>query len=95
MDELTRKIHMLAGEEYGRRATCRDGAKINYGSEEKAVRAALRMGEKVNRDMEGYPCFWCSGWHVGRTLTQDEIDRFKSMVLAQEALELMAAAKGA
>lgn len=96
MDELTRKIHMAAGEEYGRQATCRNGNKINYQTETKACKAALRMSEKNDRDMEGYPCFWCGGWHVGRTLTELEIERFKVMVLARDALDFLDAwAKGA
>lgn len=91
MDDLTRRIHLLAGEEYGRKATCRNGLKINYQSEDTANKAALRMTAKTDRNMEGYPCFWCSGWHVGRTLSQEEIDRFKAMVLAQDALTILGA----
>ena len=64
--------HLAAGRIYGREATC--GSKVDYGSEYRAVDVAEKMtakheGRKV---LEAYPCAWCSGWHVGRAMTEPE-----------------------
>ncbi len=80
MDERVRQIHLLAGKEYGREATCRNGEKINYRTEEAAVQAADAMTQKHGRPLEGYPCYWCDGWHVGRKMTSEEVAEFEKMI---------------
>lgn len=67
-------MHLLAGKTYGQEATC--GKKIDFQSEETATKSAVKLTDKYQRDMEAYPCYFCNGWHVGRKLTQEEIERF-------------------
>jgi hypothetical protein len=74
MSEEEIQVHLKAGEAYGRDATC--GTKVNYAGEERAVLAAKRLSEKYRRDLEGYPCFWCKGWHIGRAMTKEEWAEF-------------------
>ena len=74
MNEATRSLHTRAGTAYGQEATC--GKKIDYRSEGSAVRAAAAMSLKAQRAMETYPCAWCTGWHIGRAMTPDEITKF-------------------
>lgn len=64
------KMHLLAGEYYGREATC--GVKVDYKSEASANKAAVKLTREYQKDLEGYPCFWCNGWHIGRALTEAE-----------------------
>lgn len=79
MDDATRKMHLRAGEYYGRTATCGDDEgkrkKVNYGSEETADGAARALTTKKKK-LEAYPCHWCEGWHIGRAMTPEEITRF-------------------
>lgn len=72
MDEETRQLHLSAGKQYGREATC--GTKVDYRSEESAVRAAEAMNAKstTRKPLEAYPCYWCEGWHIGRAMTEEE-----------------------
>lgn len=74
MDERTRQLHLAAGRAYGRDATC--GRKQDYRSEETAAKAATSMMSKGSKNLEPYPCFWCDGWHIGRTMPEDELERF-------------------
>lgn len=67
-------MHLAAGEAYGREATC--GNKIDYKGEERASQAATTLSAKYGRDMEGYPCFFCGGWHIGRAMTPQERESF-------------------
>lgn len=68
-------IHIQAGRSYGRESAC--GDKVDYQSEAGAVRAAGLMSAKHNRELEAYPCVWCTGWHIGRALTAEERERFR------------------
>lgn len=63
-------MHLRAGRYYGKLATC--GTKIDYKSEPSATAAAVKMSKKSNRELEAYPCDWCHGWHIGRTMTERE-----------------------
>ncbi len=76
MNDAERDMHLRAGLHYGRRATC--GEKIDYKSEGTAVKAAAAMTRKNHRAVEGYPCFWCAGWHVGREMTPEEREQFSA-----------------
>lgn len=84
MDLLERKMHLAAGEAYGREATCGppEKPKVDYKSEDSAAQAAVKLSGKYNRDLEGYPCFWCGGWHVGRALTMKERAQWMTIVSA-------------
>jgi len=74
MDDRTRRLHLAAGRAYGRDATC--GTKVDYKSEETAGKAAAGMMSKGSKDLEPYPCFWCDGWHIGRRMSNEELERF-------------------
>lgn len=67
-------MHLAAGQAYGREATC--GKKIDYKGEERAAQAAATLSAKFEKDMEAYPCFFCGGWHIGRTMTPMERESF-------------------
>jgi hypothetical protein len=71
-------MHREAGLAYGREATC--GSKVDYKSEDSAMRAARAMTLKHEstdgKKIEAYPCAWCSGWHVGREMSAEEKERF-------------------
>lgn len=67
-------IHIQAGRSYGRESAC--GTKVDYQSEAGAVRAAGLMTSKHGRELEAYPCVWCTGWHIGRAMTAEERARF-------------------
>lgn len=81
MDEAERKLHLVAGVTYGRTATCGspEKPKIDYKSEETAVKAAASLTAKRadGKVLEAYPCFWCSGWHIGRKMTDEEREQFQ------------------
>lgn len=66
MDLDTYNKHINAGLLAGKDSTC--GNKINYKSEGSAVKAADKMNAKptTKNELEGYPCAFCNGWHVGR-----------------------------
>lgn len=74
MDDRDRAMHLAAGEMYGQLSAC--GKKQDHGSEEAAEKAAASAGRRFGRDFEAYPCFWCSGWHFGRRMTESERVRF-------------------
>lgn len=73
MDDETFRLHLNAGRRYGEAATC--GTKVNYESEETADRAAEAMTAKgaARKPLEGYPCCWCGGWHIGRKMSPEEL----------------------
>lgn len=70
------EMHLRAGKYYGKDATC--GKKIDYKSEATAAKSAAKLSNPEGKTLEGYPCYWCSGWHIGRALTQHEIWLFSS-----------------
>lgn len=63
------EFHLKAGWRAGEARTC--GKKVDYKYEESAVRAATKMSEKYDRDMEAYPCCFCEGWHIGGTFNRE------------------------
>jgi len=83
-------MHLAAGRYYGRESAC--GRKIDYKSEPTAVNMAEKLSERYGRDLEAYPCYWCSepfpetnppefvhlNWHIGREMDQHERDLFSS-----------------
>ena len=70
MDETEIRMHLRAGEAAGIERTC--GTKTDFKSEETATKVAPKVSAKFGHDMEAYPCAFCSGWHVGRTMTVEE-----------------------
>lgn len=74
MEKWEIDMHLAAGKAYGRENTC--GRKIDYKSEESAVRAAEALSAKFDRELEAYPCAFCFGWHIGRTMTAEERTTF-------------------
>lgn len=79
MDAKTMQLHIMAGWHYGRDATC--GSKIDYKSEASADRAAGKMMAKGSKELEAYPCAWCTGWHIGRKMTEKEKSVFNELIL--------------
>jgi hypothetical protein len=76
MDEDLQKLHIEAGRLCGKDKTC--GDKINYITEATAIQAAERMNKKPNTRniLEGYPCAFCNGWHIGRKMTRSELESY-------------------
>lgn len=74
MDEETKQLHIAAGRHYGWKAT--HGTKINYKSEESGQRACVAMMAKGAKELEAYPCAFCDGWHIGRKMTEEELNAF-------------------
>ncbi len=74
MDDIEKKMHLAAGLAYGQERTC--GKKMDFESEETAVRMAPKLSEKFGHVMEAYPCAFCDGWHVGREMTEEERKTF-------------------
>ncbi len=70
MSVAEQRMHLLAALVYGRAASC--GEKVNYRHEARAVQVAADMTVRRGRELEAYPCYWCAGWHVGRTMTPTE-----------------------
>jgi hypothetical protein len=70
MDEVERQMHLRAGLAAGEERTC--GKKTDFKSEETATKVAPKVSAKFGHEMEGYPCVFCDGWHVGRTMTAEE-----------------------
>lgn len=66
MDLTTYDSHIQAGLLAGEEATC--GTKIDYKTEISANKAADKMNSKptTRNKLEGYPCAFCDGWHIGR-----------------------------
>jgi hypothetical protein len=73
MDAETRRAHLAAGQRAGRESTC--GEKVDYKSEETADLIAAKLNARAERrnTLEGYPCYWCSGWHIGRKMSAAEL----------------------
>jgi hypothetical protein len=74
MDDAVTRMHLRAGEAYGRGPTC--GNKIKYGHEETAVKAASKLTITYTKPLEAYPCFFCQSWHIGRAMTEEERVKF-------------------
>jgi hypothetical protein len=78
MNEDLHKLHIEAGFKIGKEKTC--GTKIDYDTEDTAVRAAEKMNHKPNtrNTLEAYPCAFCNGWHIGREMSRSELELYLS-----------------
>jgi hypothetical protein len=78
MDTKTYMLHLYAGKLSGEASTC--NGKIDYRSEHTAIKAAnsLNKSGKARHKVEPYPCYFCKGWHVGRTMTIEELLRINA-----------------
>jgi hypothetical protein len=65
MKNKDRKLTYLIGILSGRDRACKN--KVNYESREKAEEAAFVMSRKTKVKLVAYHCYWCSGFHIGRT----------------------------
>ncbi len=79
MDDVLYAAHVIAGARYGQATTC--GSNIDYGSESSASRAAAMKTHEGAEVLEGYPCAFCRGWHIGRKMSEDELA--ESVLLAE------------
>lgn len=70
MSDKEREFHLKAGWRAGKDRTC--GKKVDYKTEESAAKAAVKMSEKYERDLEHYPCCFCEGWHIGGRFNRDD-----------------------
>jgi hypothetical protein len=70
------KLHIQAGLVIGIDKIC--GKKINYATEEKAAQYAEKMNSKAStrNTLEGYPCAFCQGWHVGKEMSRSELESY-------------------
>lgn len=74
MDPKTQRFHLEAGRKAGRERTC--GNKVKY-SQASAEKAAVSMNKKptTRNELEAYPCYFCNEWHVGRKMSQEELEQ--------------------
>lgn len=79
MDEKIKQLHLNAGKICGEEHTCK--GKINYKSEETALKAAdsLNKSGKARHEVEPYPCVFCSGWHIGRKMSLKELEEIHKL----------------
>jgi hypothetical protein len=75
MKERLRLLHLAAGLRCGEQYTC--GKKVKYGTEKSANKAAIAMNKKptTRNELEPYPCPFCEKWHVGRKMSEKELER--------------------
>jgi hypothetical protein len=83
MDELERRMHLKAGELFGQEPTC--GKKQDFKTEETAAKVAPKLSAKFEHEMEAYPCFFCGGWHVGRTMEDHERLRVLLIIMEEDS----------
>jgi hypothetical protein len=76
MNEDIQKLYVQVGLVIGQEKTC--GKKINYVTEDKAAQSAEKMNSKAStrNTLEGYPCAFCQGWHVGREMSRSELESY-------------------
>lgn len=74
MDKEVYSLHLNAGKKCGKERTC--GNKVNYKSEKTAKKVAKKLSIKYNKEMEGYPCYFCEGWHIGRKMSKNELKSY-------------------
>lgn len=67
-----RNLHRFVGLMRGRSNTCltqrNDGSfqsKVDYKSQARAAKSALRLTEKWGKPFDAYQCYFCNGWHIG------------------------------
>lgn len=72
MTDAIKQLHLAAGRLAGVERTC--GRKIRY-SEASAEKAAVKMNGKpgTRNVLEAYPCCFCGQWHVGRKMSESEL----------------------
>jgi hypothetical protein len=70
--KFQRWLHTLVGMMRGQYNTCltqrKDGSfapKVDYKSQESAVRSAVALEGKFGRSFDAYQCWFCKGWHIG------------------------------
>ena len=65
--------HYYIGWRTGKEKAC--GKKIDYKSFKSSHKAAVKLSEKWETNLEPYPCIWCKGWHIGhgKTINKDNI----------------------
>lgn len=71
MDAETKQLHLDVSRLCGKNSAC--GNKIDYQSEATAQRSADVMLARGSKNLEPYPCYWCNGWHIGGTMTVEEL----------------------
>jgi hypothetical protein len=76
MNEDIQKLHIQAGLVIGKEKIC--GKKTNYATEDKAADYAEKMNSKAStrNTLEGYPCAFCQGWHVGKEMSRSELESY-------------------
>lgn len=74
MDDVLYEKHIRAGLVAGRDRTC--GKKVDFKSEATAVKVAVKLSAKYGEEKEGYPCAFCAGWHVGRKMSEEELNEY-------------------
>lgn len=74
MNDHMKEKHLAAGRLAGCDRTCT--GKVRYGHEESATKAATAMNKKptTRKELEPYPCPFCDGWHIGRKMSEEELD---------------------
>ncbi len=72
------QLHLEAGKKCGVEHTC--GNKIKFSHEELAEKHAKAHNkwEERRHDVEAYPCGFCNHWHVGRIISQVELEKIIS-----------------
>ena len=77
MEQEIIDLHLRAGKLAGEARTC--GTKVRY-SEPSAIRAAESMNRKptTRHELEPYPCYFCSQWHIGRKMSKEELLSYSS-----------------
>lgn len=76
MDEELKQLHINAALKAGEERSC--GKKIDYKSEETASKAAVSINKKgkARNELEPYPCPFCNGWHIGKVMPKDILEKF-------------------
>lgn len=69
-------LHYDAALKAGKEASC--GKKQNHRTYEQALLASYRLNSSKNarHQVEPYPCPFCGGWHVGNTMTEDDLKKY-------------------
>ena len=84
MTEELKQLHINAGLKSGIEHTCvnkQGKSKINYYTEENAIRAAEAMNKRKSPgyELEAYPCAFCNGWHIGKVMPIEFLRQFISI----------------
>jgi hypothetical protein len=71
-EELLKRVSTVMGEV---RACV---GKKKYETERAARRAAERQTKKAPRSLTYYPCPFCWTWHIGREMSEEELQKYDS-----------------